>query len=98
MSPHVVKISKQQFKFSKIILLILKKIDLTPERLDAAKYYFYTANNYGEMAEEVAENGNNEENGQIGTFQWELPTAEFEGLWENLIYEVDDCPKQKVYK
>nr|CAD2157793.1 unnamed protein product [Meloidogyne enterolobii] len=72
------------------------RIDLTTERLDAANYYFYTANNYGEMAEEVAEKENNEGDSQVGTFQWELPSIEFEGFWENLIYEIDDCPKSKL--
>ncbi|KAF7634232.1 AAA domain-containing protein [Meloidogyne graminicola] len=47
------------------------------------------------MAEEVTENGNIDDN-QIGTFQWELPTAEFEGLWENLIYDINECPKIKL--
>ncbi|CAK5081427.1 unnamed protein product [Meloidogyne enterolobii] len=78
------------------ISLIFKRIDLTTERLDAANYYFYTANNYGEMAEEVAEKENNEGDSQVGTFQWELPTIEFEGFWENLIYEIEDCPKSKL--
>ena len=79
------------------ISLIFKRIDLTTERLEAANYYFYTANNYGEMAEEVAEKENNEGDSQVGTFQWELPSIEFEGFWENLIYEIDDCPKSKVF-
>uniref|UniRef100_A0A1I8B589 Uncharacterized protein n=1 Tax=Meloidogyne hapla TaxID=6305 RepID=A0A1I8B589_MELHA len=106
-NPHTfVPTDEQNNKFGKKVLRIFiecsnklrgTRIDLTAERLETAKYYFYTPNIYGEMAEEVTEKENNDGDGQIGTFQWELPTIEFEGFWENLIYEIDDCPKLKVF-
>jgi hypothetical protein len=47
------------------------------------------------MAEEIG-NGNNDEANTIGSYQWELPTTEFNGLWESLIYGMDECPKLEV--
>ena len=68
------------------------------EHLDSANYHFYTAKKFGVMAEEIAlenESGNSGENA-IGSYQWELPAMEFEGLWESLLYGSDDCPKKEV--
>jgi hypothetical protein len=49
------------------------------------------------MAEEI-NTGNDVGGGDdaaIGSYQWELPTIEFEDLWQSLVYD-NKCPKEEV--
>ena len=47
------------------------------------------------MAEEVGTEG--EQDTAIGSYQWELPAMEFEGLAESLVYGTENCPKNEVF-
>ncbi|VDN23122.1 unnamed protein product [Cylicostephanus goldi] len=62
---------------------ILDKISLCDQNV-----HFYKLHCDGAMSQSLSVDENSDENA-MGSLLWELPCAEFENLWENLIYDND---------
>jgi len=61
------------------------ELNLSEEEIDSAHFYHYSVKQLGPMSEEILANGSSED-AAIGSLQWELPCAEFDDLWEILVY------------
>uniref|UniRef100_A0A914HRL3 AAA+ ATPase domain-containing protein n=1 Tax=Globodera rostochiensis TaxID=31243 RepID=A0A914HRL3_GLORO len=56
--------------------------------LKSARYHFYVVKKFGAMAEEISlDASNGDEGGTVGSHQWEMPSLEFENLWETLVFD-----------
>uniref|UniRef100_A0A183C9I0 Nuclear pore complex protein Nup85 n=1 Tax=Globodera pallida TaxID=36090 RepID=A0A183C9I0_GLOPA len=56
--------------------------------LKSARYHFYVVKKFGAMAEEISlDASNGDERGTVGSHQWEMPSLEFENLWETLVFD-----------
>uniref|UniRef100_A0A914X7M8 AAA+ ATPase domain-containing protein n=1 Tax=Plectus sambesii TaxID=2011161 RepID=A0A914X7M8_9BILA len=58
----------------------------TSLRDGSAKYYLYRLKRGDVIAQEVSANANDEDH-TVGSHQWELPNADFDDMWENLVFE-----------
>lgn len=61
------------------------EVILSDEEIETMEFLIYSLKKGGPMMDTISLS-TDDENGPIGSVQWELPCAEFDDIWENLTY------------
>jgi hypothetical protein len=80
--PGNTQIDKRQNRYQ----LLSKLFQVIDFKTVNVRYYVYRLNVEGQQTE-VMDGGDGEEDELSAASHWILPSADFHGLWENLIYE-----------